>query len=99
MRLNKVGKRLSRLIQSSQIGVCCRNNPPRPRRTRLLCNPLAHPRCGLSEALGMKVGDTDSDGGIEVVWVEWADADRALEMLDGKIRVVEKISDPAAVMP
>ena len=99
MCLNKVGERLSRLIQSSQIGVCCRNNPPRPRRARLLCNPLAHPRCGLCEALGMKVGDADSDGGIEVVWIERANADRALEVLDGKIRLIEKGSDEAAVMP
>jgi hypothetical protein len=47
----------------------------------------------------MKVGDANSDGSIEVVWIEWANADRALEMLDGKIRLVEKVSDPATVMP
>ena len=36
------------------------------------------------EALGMKVGDANSNGSIEVVWIERANADRALEMLDGK---------------
>lgn len=96
---NKVGERFPRLTQPSQIRGCCRNSPPRPRPTGLLRNSPAHPRRSLGEPFGMKLGDANSDGGIDVVWIERANSDRVLKVLNGKIRLVEKGTDKAAVMP